>query len=120
MARVRVGDAGREADPPRGERARGEARVDVAEEALVGEPEVVVAERLGARRERRQLARRARGQQEQSGPEAHGAVSPESASATFSAVIGRVVTRTPTAAATAFATAAGGSMFGGSPTPLAP
>jgi len=43
-----------------------------------------------------------------------------SANAIFSAVMGSAVMRSPVAAATALATAAGGSMFGGSPTPLAP
>src|SRR5262249_61111369 len=120
MTGVRIGHAGREADPARRQRARRQARVDVTEESLVREPEVVVAQRLRARGQRRELTRRTRRQEQEPGGELHGVSSPESASAIFSAVIGSVVILAPTAAATAFATAAGGSMLGGSPTPLAP
>ncbi len=120
VAGVGIGHAGAEADSRRAKGQEGERRVDLAEEALVGEPEGVVAERLGARGQGHELLRRPRREQQEAGPEGHPVASPRRARATFSAVIGRLVMRTPAAAATALATAAGGSMFGGSPTPLAP
>ena len=61
-----------------------------------------------------------RGQEEQARRERHQDVRSPSPCTIFSAVMGRLVTRSPVAEASALATAAGGSMFGGSPTPLAP
>ena len=118
MARVRVRHAGAQSHASRRLREDGEGGVDLAEEPLVGEPDVVVAERFRARDEGRHLGHGARGQQEEAGPKRHPAS--RSPSAILSAVMGSTVTRSPVAEATALATAAGGSMFGGSPTPLAP
>src|SRR4029077_19261703 len=121
---VGIGHAGSELDPLGAQGAEGERGVDLPEEALVGQPQVVVAAALGELGQLREPSRRVRRQYEEPGGEGHqrfpSPSSRESPRTIRSAVMGRVVMRAPTAAAIALATAAGGSMFGGSPTPFAP
>src|SRR5207237_4790115 len=71
MARVGIGDAGPEADAGRARGYQAEDRVGLAEEALVGQPEIVVAERLGTDGEIHDLADGTRRKQQEPGP--HGA-----------------------------------------------
>src|SRR4029450_5642594 len=120
VAGVGIRHARAELDALRAQRAQGQRGVHLPEEALVGQPEVVVAGALGELGDLGQPGGGLRGQQEETGGQRHQPEPARCASTIFSAVMGRLVIRAPTAAAMALATAAGGSMFGGSPTPLAP
>ena len=74
MARVGVGHAGPEANAVRAQRAERQAGVDLAEEALIGEPEIVVARVLGQRGQVGQPGRLVCRQDEESSAERHEAV----------------------------------------------
>ena len=71
VSRIRVGHAGAEADAPRAQRAERQARVDLAEEPLVREPEVVVARALRELGERGQSVGRVGRQQQESRAQRH-------------------------------------------------